>query len=79
MSKRRQKREQKQLKRNGNLVQTKNGLESTKNRLGKPFRKKSDPNIRENSKIQSEIATPEQKNHKRESELLFKHHFLTLL
>ena len=49
------------------------------NGLGKPFRKKSDSKNRKNSKNQSEIAACEQKNHYRETELLFKHHFLTLL
>ena len=57
------------------------GLEWTINGLGKPFRKKSDPKNRKKTRInQSEIAAIEhKKNHRRESELLFKHPFLTLL
>ena len=51
----------KPLARNGNLVQTKKGLEWTLNWLAKPFRKKSDPKNRKNSKNQSEIAACEQK------------------
>ena len=37
------------------------GLEWAVNGLGKPFRKKSDPKNRKNSKNQSEIAACEQK------------------
>ena len=48
------------------------------NGLEKPLRKKSDPKNRKNSKNQSEIAVCEQKT-TLESELLFKHRFLTLL
>ena len=55
------------------------GLEWAVNGLGKPFRKKSDPKNRKNSKNQSETAACEQKNHYRETEFLFKHRFLTLL
>ena len=55
------------------------GLEWAVNGLGKPFRKKSDPKNRKNSKNQSEIAACEQKNHSRETEFLIKHRFLTLL
>ena len=49
------------------------------NGLGKPFRKKTDPKNRKNSKNQSEIAACEQRNHWRESEILFKRRFFTLL
>ena len=55
------------------------GLEWAVNGLRKPFRKKSGPKNRKNSKNQSEIATCEQKKHKPETEFLFKHRFLTLL
>ena len=37
------------------------------NGFGKPFRKKSDPKNRKNSKNQSEIAACEQKNYYQES------------
>ena len=47
------------------------GLEWAVNGLGKPFRKKSDPKNRKNSKNQSEIAACEQKNHYRETEFVF--------
>ena len=50
--------DKKPLARNGNLVETKKlGLELTMNGLEKPFRKKSDPKNRKNSKNQSETAT----------------------
>ena len=52
----------KPLARNENLIQTKKlGLEWAVNGLGKPFRKKSDPKNRKNSKNQCEIAACEQK------------------
>ena len=53
-------------------------VERTMIGLRKPFRKKSDPKNRKNSKNQSEIAACEQKTTS-QNEILFKHRFLTLL
>ena len=49
------------------------------NGLEKPFRKKSDPKNRKNSKNQSEIAACEQKTTTDKANFLFKHRILTTL
>ena len=70
----------KPLARKEYLIQTKKlGLEWAVNGLGKPFRKNPIQKIEKKCKNQSETAACEQKNHNRETEILFKHRFLTTL
>ena len=52
---------EKPLARNENLIKKKPGIEWAVNGLAKPFRKKTDPKNRKNSKNQSEIAACQQK------------------